>query len=202
MRNEEAVGQPGHAGIAFTPAEKRRIALHVVGTVVGMLLFSAALIAPDLIQFRVRMPGHIVLYWFPALMAGRALSGYRGGSVVVGTGGSLLAGTFQHSLDGSMGGFVIAAFVIEGFLFLVHQRATLTLAVLLGVAASLGKMLPKLAEVLLAGATPHHTFSTLPFMFESYVLFGALAGIVYAGGLFAGRTLQSHFSPRTPPSTT
>lgn len=194
MRNAEAVGRPGQGWIALTSAERRRIAWHVFGSAVGMLLFAMALLAPDVIQFRMRMPGHIALYWFPALMAGRALSGYRGSSILVGAGGGMLANAWHPSVDSGIVGFVLAALAVEGILFLMRQPPTVIVGVLTGIAASLGKMIPKVATILTVGATPHHTWTTLPFMLESYVLFGALAGGIYAGGAFLGRRARSHLT--------
>ena len=37
------------------------------------MLFASALLAD---ASNLRIPGHIVVFWFPALMVGRALSGY------------------------------------------------------------------------------------------------------------------------------
>jgi hypothetical protein len=194
MRNEEVVRQPELAGIALTPAEKRRIVWHVIGTVLGALFFAAVLMVPDVIQFRVRMPGHVVLFWFPALMVGRALSGYRGSSIIVSTGGGMLANALHPSVDSSIVGFVLAAFAVEGIMLLIRQNPTAMLGILIGMAASIGKMIPKVAVVLTAGATPHHNWTTLPFMLESYLLFGALAGVIYVGGLLLGRKAQSRIS--------
>jgi len=79
-------------------------------------------------------------------------------------------------------------------MFLVRQKPAAWLCVLAGMAAGLGKMAPKVAIILTAGATPHHNRTTLPFMLQSYLLFGGLAGIVYLGGLYLGRKAKSRIS--------
>jgi len=194
MSKEEAARQDGFTGTALAPASGRLAARYVVGTLLGVLLFAAALQTTELIQFHVRMPGYIVLYWFPALMAGRALSGYRGSSIIVGAGGGLLTNVYHPAAEPIVE-FALAALAVEGFMLLIRQKPNAWLGILMGMLASVGKMLPKVALILVAGATPHHNLSTLPYMLESYLIFGALAGVIYAGGLYAARKARSRIAP-------
>ena len=196
-RDEEVIGglRPVFFGGALAPAKERRIARYFIGTVFGALVFATALMLSDMIQFRVRMPGHMVLYWFPALMAGRALSGYRGSGMIVSTAGGMLANVY-HPAAISIVEFALAAFVVEGIMLLIGQNPNAWLGILVGMAASLGKMAPKVAVILTAGSTPHYTWTTLPSLLESYLLFGALAGVIYAGGLYVGRKARSRFYDR------
>ncbi len=197
MKNEEAVvsgRRPASIWGALTPAEQRQIARYVLGTIFGVLLFTGVLRINEYIQFSVRMPGYIVLYWFPGLMAGRALAGYRGSGLIVSTVGGSFTGMFHPTIDSTTVGFALAGLAVEGIMFLAGQNPAAWVCVVMGMAASIGKWLPKVAIILTAGATPHHSRTTLPFMLQSYLLFGGLAGLIYLGGRFAGRKAQARMS--------
>jgi hypothetical protein len=150
------------------------------------MLFAGALMISDYIQFRTRMPGNIVLYWFPALMAGRAMAGYRGSGLVVSSIGGSFTGMFHPTIDSATVGFALAGLAVEGIMFLARQNPAAWICIVMGMAASLGKMMPKVAIVLTAGSTPHHNRTTLPFMLQSYLLFGGVAGLIYLIGRYAG----------------
>jgi hypothetical protein len=197
MRNEEAAvsgRRPGSVWGTLTAAETRRVARYVLGTILGVLLFTGALSVSSYIQFSVRMPGYIVLYWFPALMAGRALAGYRGSGLIVSSVGGSFTGMFHPTIDSSTVGFALAGFAVEGVMFLARQDPAAWMCIVMGMAASLGKLVPKVAIILTAGSTPHHSRATLPFMLQTYLLFGGLAGLIYLAGRYAGREAQSRIS--------
>ncbi len=203
MRNEEAAvssRRPGLVWDTLTAAETRRVARHVIGTMLGVLLFAGALSLSDYIQFRTRMPGYIVLYWFPALMAGRALAGYRGSGLIVSAVGGSFTNVLHPTLDGSAVGFVLAGLVVEGLMLLARQSPAAWMCVIIGMAASLGRMAPKVAIILTAGSTPHHSRMTLPFMLQSYLLFGGLAGLIYLAGRYAGQKARARMAPEKPQS--
>jgi len=192
MRNEEVIAQdpaPGFFKETMAASKHAKIALHVMGTLLGALLFAAALLLAG--TTHLGMPGHIVVFWMPALMAGRALGGYRGSGIFVGTGGAMLANVNRLVIDGDLLGFVLAAVVVEAVMLAARQNPSVVVAIFVGIAASLGKMIPKVAAVLFAGGTPHHNRSTLPFMLGAYLLFGVVAGVIYAGGRYVKRKMEA-----------
>jgi len=198
MSNEDAAAASRRTGLlgALAPSDMRRLAWYAVRTLLGVLLFAGALSVSDIIQFHTRMPGYIVLYWFPGLMAGRALAGYRGSGLIVGMGGGMLANGVHPTVDDSFFGFALAAFIVEGIMYLASQSPAAWLCVVLGMAASIGKLIPKVAVILMAGATPHHNRMTIPFMLQTYLLFGGMAGLIYLAGRYTARKAQSCLSSR------
>lgn len=161
------------------------IARPLVGTILGILVFAAAIVAAD--ASHMRLPGHIVVFWFPALMAGRALSGYRGSGLLISALGGGLVNAWLPVANVDVPGFMLAAVVAEGLMLLLKQNPSVLAGIFLGIAVSLGKLLPKLAVILAGSSTPNHNRMSLPFMLSSYVLFGALAGGIYVGGLLLAR---------------
>lgn len=163
----------------------RAVARPLVGTILGILVFAAALVAAD--ASYMRMPGHIVLFWFPALMAGRALSGYRGSGLIVSAAGGGLVNVWLPVANVDVLGFLLAAGVVEGVTLLLKRNSSVLAGIFMGLMAALGKMIPKLAIILAGASTPHHNRMTLPYMLSSYILFGALAGGIYVAGRFLVR---------------
>jgi hypothetical protein len=198
MRDEEAVVSGRRSGFVWdtlTTAEKLRIARYVFGTILGVLLFTGALSVSGYVQFSTRMPGYIVLYWFPALMAGRALAGYRGSGLIVSSVGGSFTGMFHPTVDSSTIGYMLAGLAVEGLMILASQDPAAWMCIIIGMAASLGKLVPKVAIIFTAGTTPHHSSATLPFMLRSYLLFGGLAGLIYVAGRYTARKAQARISP-------
>lgn len=197
MDNEEVVVSGRRSWLAWgalTPAEQRQIARCVLGTIFGVLLFTGVLRINEYIQFSVRMPGYIVLYWFPGLMAGRAIAGYRGSGLIVSTVGGSFTGMFHPTIDSTTVGFALAGLAVEGIMFLVGQNPAAWMCIVMGMAASLAKLVPKVAIILTAGSTPHHSRVTLPFMLQSYLLFGGLAGLIYLIGRCTARKAQARIA--------
>lgn len=155
----------------------------LTGTALGMLVFASALLLAD--ASNLRMPGHIVVFWFPALMAGRALSGYLGSGLVISGAGGGLVNIYHPATDADVLGLVLAALVVEGVMMLTGQKPSAWTGIVMGIAADLGKMLPKLAVILAGSSTPHHSRVTLPYMLASYIVFGAVAGCIYVAGRYA-----------------
>jgi len=161
------------------------IVRRLTGTVLGMLVFASALLLAD--ASNLRMPGHIVVFWFPALMVGRALSGYLGSGLVISGAGGGFVNLYHPATDADVFGLVLAALVVEGIMLLTRQKPSAWTGIVMGIAADLGKMLPKLAVILAGSSTPHHNRVTLPYMLASYILFGAIAGCIYVAGRYAQR---------------
>ncbi len=180
------------AEAALIPEKSSTITRSLVGTLLGILVFAAAVLLSD--ASHMKMPGHIVLFWFPALMAGRALSGYRGSGLVISAIGGGLANAYHPPAGADVLGFVLAALVVEGVMLLARQNPSAVIGIFLGITAALGKMLPKVAVIMVGGATPNHNRMTLPFMLASYVLFGALAGVIYVVGRYLRRKAGSRIS--------
>ncbi len=184
--------EPQPVDAVFVPEKSYAIARHVVGTILGILVFAAAVLLSD--ASHLKMPGHIVVLWFPALMAGRALSNYRGSGIIISAIGGGMANAYHPPVGADVLGFVLAAVVVEGIMLLVHQKPSAVVGIFTGVAADLGKLLPKLAVILLGGATPNHNRATLSFMVASYIVFGAVAGIIYVVGRYLKRRAGSRIS--------
>lgn len=165
----------GIAG-AMAVAREYEIPLRLVKTSLAVVVFAAALAISSGTHFR--LPGHSIVLWMPALMAGRALCGYRGSALAISACGGVWINVSRVAPDGRVFGYLLAALAIEGVLILIHKGPGFILGILMGMLANLGKMLPKVATVLLAGGTPHHSRATLPYMLTSYLVFGALAGFV------------------------
>ncbi|OQB36911.1 MAG: hypothetical protein BWY09_01755 [Candidatus Hydrogenedentes bacterium ADurb.Bin179] len=177
---------------ALIPEKSSTVTRSLIGTLLGILVFAAAVLLSD--ASHMKMPGHIVLLWFPALMAGRALSGYKGSGLLISAIGGGLANAYHPPMGADVLGFVLAALVVEGTLLPARREPSAVVGIFLGLAAALGKMLPKLAVIMVGGATPNHNRMTLPFMFASYVLFGALAGVIYVVGRYLKRKAASRIS--------
>lgn len=177
--------EPRPVEAVFVPEKSYSLARHIAGTVLGILVFATAILLSD--ASNLRMPGHIVVFWFPALMAGRALSGYRGSGLVISALGGGLVNVYHPPVGADVLGFVLAALVVEGVLLLVRQNPSVVIGIFLGIAADFGKLLPKLAVIMAGGSTPHHNRMTLPYMLASYALFGAVAGILYVVGRYGKR---------------
>ena len=158
----------------------RRAVATLLWTVVFALVVTAAAV------LRLRLPGHSVVLWLPVLFLGRSFCGYRGSAVAVSVGGGFLATVPRAVFDGRVVGFLLGAVVVEVVIMLAHEGPGFLLGMAMGIAANLGKIVPKVATILAVGATPHHTVKTLPFMLVSYMIFGAAAGLV-AAALWKGR---------------
>lgn len=169
------------------PARVRQIA----GTILGTLVFAAALLLADMSHLR--MPGHIVVFWFPALMAGRALSGYTGSGLIISAAGCGMVNLYHPAAGADVFGFALAAVVVEGIMALARQNPSALLGISMAIAAVLGKMLPKVAIILTGSATPHHNRVTLPGMLASYIVFGTLAGVIYVGARYLKRKMGPRF---------
>lgn len=175
----------------------RKLPRSVAATVLGTLVFVAADLLAD--ASHLRLPGHNVLLWLPALMIGRSLCGYRGSALVLSGCGVFTAGAWRATNDNRVIGYLLAALAIEGIIALSHERPSVILAVLTGLTANLAKLVPKLYVIFTVGATPRHNRETLPYMLASYVVYGALAGLVCWGGAKLKRRLSkraSHEDPR------
>jgi len=183
------------AEAALIPEKSATSARYLIGTLLGILVFAAAVLISD--ASHMKMPGHIVVFWFPALMAGRALSGYRGSGLVITALGGGLANVYHPPVGADMAGFVLAALVVEGIMLLARQEPSIVVGIFTGIAADLGKLLPKLAVIVAGGATPNHNRATLTFMVASYVLFGAAAGVLYVADRHLKRRAGARISSKT-----
>lgn len=187
-----SAGEPQPVEAVFVPEKSHAIARHLAGTLLGVLVFAAAVLLSD--ASHMRLPGHIIIFWFPALMAGRALSGYKGSGLAISALGGGLVNVYHPPVGADVPGFILAALVVEAILLLVRQKPSVIVGIFLGIAADFGKLLPKLAIILAGGATPHHNRITLPYMLASYVLFGALAGVIYVAGRYLKEKTASRLS--------
>ncbi len=166
------------AGVAslITTVNEHEMARRVIATVFGVAIFSAALVVSGMTHFG--LPGHSVVLWMPALMAGRGLCGYRGSSLTISTLGGCLINSHRFMPDGRVFGYMLAALAIEGVLAMGHKdRMGIVQGILLGIFANAGKIIPKLVTIAMVGGTPKHSRATLPYMLTSYFLFGVLAGL-------------------------
>lgn len=191
---DEPLVSPGavsdSAEVAFKYNQNAVIVRRLTGTILGMLVFASALLLAD--ASHLRMPGHIVIFWFPALMAGRALSGYRGSSLLISGAGGGIVNIYHPATDADVSGLLLAALVVEGIMLLARQKPSVWTGIVMGIAADLGKMLPKLAVILAGSSTPHHNRVTLPYMLASYIVFGAVAGCLYVAGRYAWNKARGH----------
>jgi len=169
---EPTTYEPGACTVPTDRAPARRL----VATIVATLLFALAVAVSR--TTHLRLPGHSVLFWLPALLVGRSLCGYRGSTMLISVGGALLATAPRVAADGRVVGYLLGALAIEAIMALVQDGPGLLVGMAMGISANLGKLVPKVVTILAVGATPHHTRQTLPFMLVSYITFGALAGLV------------------------
>lgn len=183
-------GVSDSAGLILAHDHNAVIVRRLTGTILGMLVFASALLLAD--ASHLRMPGHIVMFWFPALMAGRALSGYLGSGLIISGAGGGIVNLYHPATDADVFGLLLAALVVEGVMLLVRQKPSVWTGIVLGIAADLGKMLPKLAVILAGASTPHHNRVTLPYMLASYIVFGAVAGCLYVAGRYAWNKARGH----------
>ncbi len=184
MSDQRAKKVDTHEVAAIPTATGHLMARRAVATLLWTIAFALAVTAAG--AFRLRLPGHSVVFWLPVLFLGRSFCGYRGSAVAVSVGGGFLATVPRAVFDGRVVGFLLGAVVIETVMMLVHEGPGFLIGMVMGMGANLGKIVPKVVTILAVGATPHHTAKTLPFMLVSYIVFGAAAGLV-AAGLWKGR---------------
>jgi hypothetical protein len=160
----------------------------VVATVLWSVIFAVATAAGG--AFRLGLPGHSVVFWLPALFMARKFCGYRGSSLIVCSGGGLMAMTPHPAFDGRIVGWILGAVVVEAVMILVDEGPGFFIGFLMGMAANLGKMAPKVVTIIAMGHTPRHNKQTLPFMLVSYLLFGAIAGLISVSAWKGTRKLR------------
>ncbi len=152
------------------------VARRVTATVLWSVLFAVAVIAGA--AFHLRIPGHSVVFWLPTLFLSRRFCGYRGSSLAVCSGGGLMAMTPLRVFDGRIVGWILGAVAVEITFMLVREGPGFFVGILMGMAANLGKIVPKVVTIAAVGATPNHNRQTLPFMVVSYLICGAIAGLI------------------------
>lgn len=188
MRDETAKQTNTLETVDVGKSDEHAMSRRIVATVLCSILFAMAAAVGRTLHLG--MPGHSVVFWLPSLFLARRFCGYRGSGFIVSTGGGLMAMAPRPAFDGRVAGWLLGAVVVETVMILTDDGPGFFIGLLMGIAANLGKMAPKVITILTVGATPRHNKATLPFMLVSYLLFGAIAGLISVSAWKGARKLR------------
>jgi hypothetical protein len=147
-----------------------------------LTLFSALVVVAKIaLRFPIQIPGHSGLFWMAIVVVAAGIVDKRGAASLVGLSSGILASFLGMGDFGALNTFLsytMIGVVTDLGLWLLQDLDNLLVGALVGVLGHLGKYLVKWILGIITGAPLGFIALGLAWSFLTYVIFGALGGIL------------------------
>jgi hypothetical protein len=154
-----------------------------------LTLFAALVVVAKIaLRFPIQVPGHSGLFWMAIVVVAAGIVDKRGAASLVGLSSGILAAFLGMGDFGALNTFLSYTMVgvaTDLGLWLLQDPSNLLVGALVGILGHLGKYLVKWILGIITGAPLGFVALGLVWSFVTYVIFGAL------GGLLGALTLQA-----------